>query len=164
MPPMQPGKRAMSEIDDSVRTYIERVAPAKRRRDAERLVELMSRVTGEPARLRGSIIGFGQYHYKYASGREGDAPAAGFSPRKAAMSVYVSDGVAAHIDLLDRLGPHTTGVGCIYIKDLEVIDLAVLEAIVGRSFTTLTAGTYTLRAREGVVPDGAQPGNDDSAG
>ena len=138
----------MSEVDKSVRTYIEGVAPAKRRRDAERLVELMSRVTGEPARLWGSIIGFGQYHYKYASGREGDAPAAGFSPRKAAMSVYVSDGVAAHIDLLDRLGPHTTGVGCIYIKDLEAIDLAVLEAIVGRSFTTLTAGTYTLRARE----------------
>ncbi len=123
----------MSDIDESVRTYIEGVTPAKRRRDAEPLQELMGRVTGEPARLWGTIVGFGQYHYRYASGREGDAPAAGFAPRKAATTVYVADGVGAHEDLLARLGPHRTGVGCIYIQDLEAVDLAVLEDIIARS-------------------------------
>ena len=89
-----------------------------------------------------SIVGFGQYHYRYASGREGDAPAAGFAPRKAATTVYVMDGVAAHQELLDRLGPHTTGVGCIYIKDLEKVDLEALEAIVATSYERLTAGVW----------------------
>lgn len=82
-----------------------------------------------------------QYHYRYASGREGDAPAAGFAARKAASTVYVLDGVGAHADLLETLGPHSTGVGCIYIKDLQKVDLEVLEAIVTRSYATLTSGT-----------------------
>jgi hypothetical protein len=112
------------------------------------MLDLMTRVTGEPPVVSGTIVGFGTYHYRYASGREGDAPAAGFAPRRNALVVYVLDGVGAHADLLDELGPHTTGVGCIYIKDLELIDLSILERIVARSYTTLTAGTYTLRARE----------------
>lgn len=95
-----------------------------------------------------TIVGFGRYHYRYASGREGDAPAAGFAPRKAATTVYVMDGVDAYSDLLDRLGPHTTGVGCIYIKDLEKVDLDALEAIVGRSYERLTAGVWPNRAAE----------------
>ena len=81
----------MSDLSDSVRTYLDGVTPEKRRRDAEKLLELMARVTGEPPRLWGTIIGFGQYHYKYRSGREGDAPAAGFSPRKAATTIYLAD-------------------------------------------------------------------------
>ena len=96
----------------------------------------------------GTIVGFGQYHYKYDSGREGDIPAAGFSARKAATTVYVADGVGAHTDLLGQLGPHTTGVGCIYMKDLTAVDLDVLEAVVARSFGAVTAGTFTKRARE----------------
>ena len=96
----------------------------------------------------GTIVGFGDYHYTYASGREGDAPAAGFAARKAATTVYVLDGVAAHAELLERLGPHTTGVGCIYMKDLTVVDLDVLEAIISRSYAALTAGTFTTRARD----------------
>ncbi len=97
----------------------------------------------------GSIVGFGEYHYKYESGREGDSPAAAFAARKPATTVYAADGVGAHTELLERLGPHTTGVGCIYIKDLAAVDLAVLETIVARSYATLTAATYTKRAREG---------------
>ncbi len=97
----------------------------------------------------GTIVGFGRYHYKYDSGREGDMPAAGFSARKAATTVYVADGVGAHAELLEQLGPHTTGVVCIYMKDLTTIDLDVLEAIVARSHAAITAGTYTKRAREG---------------
>ena len=113
------------------------------------MLDLMARVTGLPPVVSRNAVGYGTYHYRYASGREGDAAAAGFAPRKSALVVYVMDGVGAHADLLDQLGPHTTGVGCIYIKDLESVDLQVLEQIVSRSFTTLTGGTYTLRAREG---------------
>lgn len=95
-----------------------------------------------------SIVGFGSYHYRYASGREGDAPAASFSPRKAALSVYLTDGVGAYAELLSRLGDHSVGVGCLYIKDLERVDLGVLERIVAESYDTLSAGTYRHRAAE----------------
>jgi hypothetical protein len=128
--------------------FLARVTPARRRQDAETLLSVYSRVTGVEPRLWGTIIGFGQYHYRYASGREGDAPAAAFAPRKQATSIYLNDGTGAHAILLERLGPCTTGVGCLYLKDLSLIDLDVLEDIVRASYTTLTSGTYTLRARD----------------
>jgi Domain of unknown function (DU1801) len=137
-------------IDGEVRAFLDRVQHPTRRRDAETLLEIMGRATGQPARMWGnSIIGFGTYHYRYASGREGDAPAAGFSPRKAATTVYLADGIGAHPELLERLGPHTTGVGCLYMKDLGHVDLAVLEEIVAASYATVTAGTFGQRARDG---------------
>ncbi|WP_448811444.1 DUF1801 domain-containing protein [Agromyces bauzanensis] len=136
--------------DDGVRAFLDRVDHPVRRRDAETMLELMSRATGQPATMWGrSIVGFGSYHYRYSSGREGDAPAAGFSPRKAATTIYLADGVDAHPDLLERLGPHTTGVGCVYVKDLAQVDLAVLEELVRTSYTAVTAGTFGQRAREG---------------
>ena len=141
----------MDDPNPSVGTYLERITPEKRQRDAERLLELMTRVTGETPRLWGSVIGFGQYHYKYASGREGDAPAAGFAPRKSATVIYLADGIARHGKQLRELGPHTTGVGCLYIKDLDKIDISILESIVGESYGTVTADTYTFRAREGAA-------------
>jgi hypothetical protein len=76
--------------------------------------------------------------------------AAGFAPRKAATTIYLVDGVGRYEQQLERLGPHTTGVGCLYIKDLDKIDLSILEAIVAESYRTVTAGTYMLRAREGT--------------
>lgn len=139
----------MAPQDREVSEFLDSVSHPTRHRDARTLVTLMERATSQRPSLWGSIIGFGQYHYRYESGREGDAPAAGFSPRKSASTIYLSDGVGAHQDLLDRLGPHTTGVGCVYIKDLDSVDLEVLEEIVARSYATLTAGTYTKRAREG---------------
>lgn len=130
--------------------FIEAVEPPGRRRDAATLLELMRRVTGVEPRMFGTaIVGFGEYHYKYATGTEGDAPAAAFSPRKAASVVYLNDGISAHENLLGRLGPHTTGVGCLYLKDVAVVDLGVLEEIVRRSYATLTGGTYGKRAAEG---------------
>jgi hypothetical protein len=141
----------MADLSQSVQAHLDGVTPQKRRRDAQTLLELMTRVTGETPRLWRSVIGFGQYHYKYASGREGDAPAAGFAPRKAATSIYLSDGIGRYDEQLKQLGPHTTGVGCLYIKDLDKIDLSVLEGIVTESYRTLTAGTYGLRAREGAA-------------
>jgi hypothetical protein len=139
----------VSEHPAAVQELLDRVEPAKRRRDALTMLELMARATREPPVVDRNAVGFGSYDYRYASGHAGTAAAAGFAPRKNALVVYVVDGVGAHTDLLERLGPHTTGVGCIYIKDLELVDLEVLEQIVRNSYATLTAGTYGLRAREG---------------
>ncbi|MFE7503967.1 DUF1801 domain-containing protein [Promicromonospora sp. NPDC057488] len=129
--------------------YLDAVTPAVRRRDADTLRDLMERVTGEPPRMFGaSIVGFGEYHYEYASGRSGDAPAIAFAPRKAATTIYLPDGVGAHEERLAALGPHTTGVGCLYLKDLERVDLAVLEQILRTSWAAVTSGTFGQRARE----------------
>ncbi len=134
---------------DDVQAHLDSVAAPRRRRDAHTLLEMMRRITGAEPRLWGTVVGFGQYHYHYASGRQGDAAAAGFAPRKAASTIYLMDGVEAHADQLERLGPHTTGIGCLYLKDLDDVDLGVLEQIVTRSFATLTAGTWPSRARDG---------------
>ena len=131
-----------------VQAYLDAVGSHERRKDAHALVDLMARDTGQQPRMWGTVVGFGQYHYRYESGREGDAPAAGFAARKAASTVYVLDGVGAYGDLLEKLGPHSTGVGCIYIKDLSNVDVDVLGEIVSRSYATLTAGTYGNRARD----------------
>ena len=146
----------MSTDEGAVAAYIEEVPAPTRRRDAEALVELMGRVTGQRPRLWGkSIVAFGEYNYRYATGREGDAPAAAFSPRKAATTIYLPDGIGPYTDELERLGPHTTGVGCLYIKDLSAVDLAVLERIVGASYRAVTSGAYLDRANESS--EGARP-------
>lgn len=129
--------------------YLDAVTPAVRRRDADTLRDLMERVTGEPPRMFGaSIVGFGEYHYEYASGRSGDAPAIAFAPRKPATTIYLPDSVGAHEERLAALGPHTTGVGCLYLKDLERVDLGVLEQILRASWATVTSGTFGQRAHE----------------
>lgn len=133
-------------MDVAVKAYLDSLSSPVRRRDAATLIELMSRVSGEPPRMWGKIVGFGGYHYRYATGREGDAPAAAFAARKSATVVYLPDGVEAHTELMQRLGPHTTGVGCIYLKGLTTVALDVLESIVDRSYATLTADTYPKRA------------------
>jgi hypothetical protein len=133
-----------------VEEHLAGVTPKKRRADAERLVPLFARITGQPAEMWGTVVGFGRYHYTYTSGHEGDAPAAGFAARKAATTVYVYDGVDAHRGRLERLGPHTTGVGCIYLKDLDAVDLGVLEEIIAASYARLGDGPWTSRARDGA--------------
>jgi hypothetical protein len=141
----------MSDTDTEVevQAYIDAVPGETRRRDAKTLLELMRRATGETPRLEGSIIAFGNYHYKYASGREGDTAPAGFSPRKASTSIYLLDGIAEHTEQLSRLGEHTSGVGCLFIKDLEKVDLAVLEQIVAECYNKLTDGAYELKSNPG---------------
>ena len=136
-------------VPAEVRDFIAKVEPERRRRDAETLLELFSRVTGAEPTLWGTIVGFGSYHYKYESGREGDTAAVAFAPRKAASTVYLVDGVGAHTEELARLGPHTTGVGCLYLKDVSAVDLDVLAEIVGSTYRTLSGGVYTQRARDG---------------
>ena len=140
---------AHPDRDPALDRHLATVEPPRRRRDAGTLVDLIEDVTGEPARLFGSIVGSGRYDYRYESGRTGSGPAVAFAPRKAATVVYLPDGIAAHADALSGLGPHTTGVGCLYLKDLEAIDLDVLRGILERSHATVTAGTFGNRASEG---------------
>ncbi len=128
-----------TENDGDVAAFLEAVPREDRREDAWTLHELMSRVTGQPARMWGpSIVGFGSYHYRYDTGREGDMAAAGFSPRSTATTVYVSDGFEPYQELLGRLGPHSVGKSCLYIKKLKDVDLEVLEEIVGTSYRRIT--------------------------
>lgn len=134
------------ESDRDVDAFLAAVEPAVRRSDAQTLRELMERVTGRPARMWGSsIVGFGRYHYAYASGREGDMAAAGFSPRKAATSVYFVDGFDDYAEDLARLGPHTTGAACLYLKRVDAVDLGVLEDMVRRSYATVTTQPFSKR-------------------
>ena len=118
----------------SVAAYIAALTDQTRRADAKALVKLMQRATGEKPKMWGpSIIGFGSYHYTYDSGREGDMPVVGFSPRKAATVLYIGLGAGGSEALLAKLGKHTTGKGCLYIKKLADVDQTVLEGLVAKS-------------------------------
>lgn len=114
-----------------VGAFIAGIENETRRADAEVLLQMMRRVTGmEPVMWGETIVGFGQYHYKYDSGRQGDYFLTGFSPRKAATTVYIMPGFKRYGDQLARLGRHRHSVSCLYINRLAGIDMAVLEEIV----------------------------------
>ena len=130
----------MQPTGNDVAGLIARSSPAIRRRDAETLTALLQEITGREPVVWGTIIGFGSVHYRYPTGTEGDSGVLGFAPRKAATTIYLFDGVDAHADALAQLGPHTTGVGCLYIKDLEQVDLDVLRGILERSMAWVEAG------------------------
>ncbi len=121
----------------SVAAYLNALADDARRADAKALVKIMKAATGEPAKLWGpSIIGFGTHHYVYDSGREGDMPVVAFSPRKAALVLYGLSGSDGAKALLAKLGRHTTGKGCVYIKKLADVDPDVLATLVARAVAT----------------------------
>jgi hypothetical protein len=118
----------------SVEAFLAAVPSESRRRDARTALALLRRVTGLPPRMWGpSIVGFGSYHYRYESGREGDMCLAGFSPRATATVFYLLAGATGMGPLLARLGPHRMGKGCLYVARLEDVDLGVLERIVAGS-------------------------------
>ncbi|MEM9931759.1 MAG: DUF1801 domain-containing protein [Bacteroidota bacterium] len=111
--------------------YIAALTDEQKRKDSEWLIAMMEEVTGEPPVMWGpSIIGFGSYHYKYASGREGDMIVVGFSPRKSAFSLYIMSGLASEKEHLAKLGKHKTGKSCLYVKRLSDIDTDVLRQMV----------------------------------
>ena len=115
----------------TVEDFLAGVEPEKKREEAKILDQLFRKVTGwQPVMWGPAIVGYGSYHYKYASGREGDMCATGFSPRKAQHSVYILPGYADFGDYLDRLGKHTIGKSCLYFKKLEDIDLDVLAELI----------------------------------
>lgn len=139
---MSDAKTVPSEV--AVADFIEGVEPASKREDAKVLLELFSRVTGEEPVMWGpSIIGFGSYHYKYDSGREGDSLRSGFSPRKAKHSLYLmgrycDEATGKKVDaMLERMGKHSTGASCVYVNKLADIDLAVLEEIVAECWEAM---------------------------
>lgn len=114
-----------------VADFLAGVEPERRRNEGTRLVELFEKTTGWTARMWGpSIIGFGQYHYKYDSGREGDSLATGFSPRKAKLVFYIMPGYSNYGPILERLGKHSLGKSCLYVNKLEDIDLDVLAELI----------------------------------
>ncbi|MGG1684409.1 DUF1801 domain-containing protein [Pseudalkalibacillus sp. NRS-1564] len=122
------------ETDNSVIEFIESVDHPKKREDGYRLLDLFTETTGYEAKMWGpSIIGFGSYHYKYATGHEGDAPLVGFSPRKAKISLYLAQGEPEREEALARLGKHKTGKACVYVNKLADIDLEVLKELICQS-------------------------------
>ena len=117
----------------SVTTFVAALEPS-RRSDAKALIRLMKRASGEKPKMWGpSIIGFGTLHYKYESGREGDTVLVGFSPRKPATVLYGCMGFHGAAALLAKLGKHTTGKGCLYIKSLATVDPNVLEQLISKA-------------------------------
>jgi len=120
--------------DGDVQAFIAGIENETRRADAGTLLRMMSEVTGfKPVLWGETMVGFGQYHYKYVSGREGDYFLTGFSPRKSAMSVYIMPGFKRYGDLLAKLGKHRHSVSCLYINRLDDIDLRVLETMIDDS-------------------------------
>lgn len=129
---MATNKTTVSEL--SVDGFLDGIADSAKRDDARAIAAMMARVSGEPPRMWGpSMVGFGRYRYRYDSGREGEAMRVGFSPRAAALTLYMMDGFPEHAELLARLGKHSTGKSCLYVKRLADVDGAVLEALVAAS-------------------------------
>ena len=119
------------ETDKSVIEFIENVENPKKREDAYKLLDIFTETAGLKAKMWGpSIIGFGSYHYKYASGHEGDAPLVGFSPRKAKISLYLTTSEGVREKLLNDLGKHTTGKMCVYVNKVADIDIDVLKEFI----------------------------------
>jgi Domain of unknown function (DU1801) len=117
--------------DGDVDAFLDSVEDETRRRDARELRRILSDVMGEPGAMWGpSIVGFGSHHYRYASGREVDWFKVGFSPRKQSLTIYLVPGVERYQALLERLGDHKTGKGCVYVKRLSDVDAAVLRELV----------------------------------
>jgi hypothetical protein len=126
--------------DKNVVEFLNAVENETKREDSFTILELMQQVTGsEPIMWGDSIIGFGSYHYKYASGREADWFLTGFSPRVQNLTLYIMSGFDEYDDLLGKLGKHSTGKSCLYVKRLENIDLDVLKELVEKSVAHMKA-------------------------
>ena len=132
---MAAAEPAMRRTGAPVEEFLAQVGDERRRQDARRLCAIMAEVTGEQPAIWGtSIIGFGSYHYRYPSGREGDSALASFSPRSRHLAIYlVGDFAVRHQSVLARLGPHKAGKGCLYVKRLDQVDDGALRDLIDRS-------------------------------
>jgi Domain of unknown function (DU1801) len=120
--------------DESVEAFLEGIGDQQRRDDCRAVLRIMKQATRAEPRMWGpSIVGFGDYHYKYASGREADWFLTGFSPRKQALTLYIMAGFSRYDELMDRLGKHKTGKSCLYIKRLSDVDPKVLKELITAS-------------------------------
>ena len=126
----------------SVRDFIDGIEDDDKRADARELLKIMREVTGKKPKMWGdSIVGFGSYHYKYASGREGDWFVAGFSPRKQALTLYIMAGFSRFDELLGRLGTYKHGKSCLYVKKLDDVDRDVLRGLIAASVEHVSKST-----------------------
>jgi hypothetical protein len=131
---MAKSQNKTTETNNSVDDFLHSVADETKRTDSFELVKLMKQHTGFEAKMWGpAIVGFGSYHYKYASGREGDAPLVGFSPRAKEISLYLYQDFTDREKLLQQFGKHRSGAGCIYIKKLQDINIEVLAKLISSS-------------------------------
>lgn len=127
-------KTKTHETDKDVTAFIEKVENIVKQNDSFTLIELFTKVTGFQPKMWGpTIIGFGTYHYKYESGHEGDAPLAGFSPRKDSIVLYTVPDLKTREELLSKLGKHKSGKSCVYIKRLEDVDISIVEKLITQS-------------------------------
>lgn len=123
------------ENDLDPRAFLQRIEDEGKRADAIAVLDLMGEITKEEPKMWGtSIVGFGRYHYKYDSGREGDFMKVGFSPRKQNLTLYIMPGFGRYEELMSSLGKYKTGKSCLYIKRLEDVDVEVLKELVASSF------------------------------
>ena len=124
-------KNKTTQTAVSVEDFINTLSDNTKRGDSFSIIELMKKLTGMPPKMWGpSIVGFGTYHYTYASGREGDSPLICFSPRATAIVFYLSENLENRTALLEKLGQHTTGKACIYIKKLEDVNMDILQQMI----------------------------------
>ena len=124
--------------DASVTDFLNRVTDEQKRKDSFEILKLMGQVAKEDARMWGSsIVGFGSYHYKGASGREGDWMLIGFSPRKQNITLYIMPGFEGYPALMQKLGKHTTGKSCLYIKRLSDVNVEVLKELMAESLKVM---------------------------
>jgi len=132
-------KNKTTETDVNVTEFSNNVENEVKRKDSFRLIKIFKSITGyEPKMWGPSMIGFGRYHYKYASGHEGNAPLAAFSPRKDSLVLYMAIEFEKREDLLSQLGKHKSSKSCVYAKKLDDIDIAVLEKIIKNSMSYIT--------------------------
>ena len=120
--------------DASVKDFLDSIEDPVKRRDCKEIAKMMRKASGKNPKMWGSsIVGYGEYHYKYPTGREGDWMRTGFAPRKQAITLYIMDGFGKYDELLSKLGKHSTGKSCLYVKKLEDIDKSVLEELIAES-------------------------------
>ena len=135
---MAKAKNKTKPTKADVDKFLNNIKDEKRREDSFKIIKLMKQITkAEPKMWGSSIVGFGNYHYKYASGREGDWFLAGFSPRKQSLTIYAMTYLENYPDILKRLGKHKTGKGCLYINNLEDVDIKVLKELITTSIKNL---------------------------
>ena len=132
-------KNKTTETNRSVTKFVNKIENEVKRNDSFKLIEIFKSITGfEPKMWGPSIIGFGNYHYKYESGHEGDAPLAGFSPRKDSLVVYIASEFENREVLLSQLGKHKSSKVCVYVKKLSDIDIKILKIMIVNSMTCVT--------------------------
>lgn len=133
-------KLKTQKTNASVSAFLKGITDDERRKDCQTLVRIMKAAVGTPPKMWGPrIVGFGHYHYKYASGRENDWFLAGFSPRKQDLTIYLMSGLDRHDALVTRLGKYKTGKSCLYVKRLADVDIAVLKELIAESVKHMKA-------------------------